>query len=209
MYLVAIDTRGLPATDLQEGFEELACSRDYFIEHIVRDPHTKRVNCPLAEVCGLGRGFYMYFQEYIPGHGAWLPPNDDDEAITDDQDLQNAWNEYFPLGQNNPAATLLTFDPTNGCARFNVQGIAHVLYDEGNYPLSKEQVWGLCELANEAKDMYFCNDFFHEKKAKYQLARWCGQYKRRGWGPSSIYEPRNLDGGRGGHLTRFHETCLI
>jgi hypothetical protein len=53
MFLVALDTRGLPAADLQEGFEELACSPKFFIDHIVRNPKTKRVNCPLAEICGL------------------------------------------------------------------------------------------------------------------------------------------------------------
>jgi hypothetical protein len=29
IYLVSVDTRGLPAPDLQEGFGEMACSREY------------------------------------------------------------------------------------------------------------------------------------------------------------------------------------
>jgi hypothetical protein len=105
MILVALDTRGLPAADLQEGFEELACSPKFFIDHIVRNPKTKRMNRPLAEICGLTKSL------------------------------------------------LLTLDPTTGYARFNVQGAAYVMYDDGNYPLLKEQVWGLCELANEAIDV--------------------------------------------------------
>jgi hypothetical protein len=217
MFLVALDTRGLPAGDLQEGFDELACSHEFFINHIVRNPNTKIATCPLAEICGLTKHLWVYFQEYTPGgHGSLLG---DDKAITD-QDVRDARSEYFPLGQqNNPAATLLTLDPTDGYARFNVQGVAYVLYDDGNYPISKEQVWGLCELAKEAKDVYFCDRFFHEGKAKYELAKWCRQYKSRSWGPSSIYEPRKIGKVDQRYSRRrrrhrrssalFSETCLL
>jgi hypothetical protein len=213
IYIVSVDTRGLPATDLQEGFEELECSRKVFVDTIVRNPKTRCVTCPIAEVCGLTKHLKLYFHEYMPGKGISIDENE--ESILDYEDvLQDAWSEYFPLGENNPGATLLTLDPTTGFASYNVQGLAFCVYDDGHYPLSKEQVWGLAELANEAKDVYFCDgDVYHHGRAKYDLAKWCTQYRKRSWGPSSIYAPRKLtkgpDAGAGGGFTHFSETCLI
>jgi hypothetical protein len=203
IYLVAIDTRGLPASDLQEGFEELKCSRDYFITHILHSFKTRCVTCSLAESCGLSKHVKIYFQQYLAGEG----------SARSDPDKELAWSEYFPLEQNNPGATLLTMDHSTGFARYNVQGIAYVLYDEGRYPVSKEQVWGLCEMANEAKDIYFCNKT--NREGQIMLSRWCKQYRKGHWGPSSIYQPRDLEHKRkcnSGQLacyTNFGETCLI
>ena len=210
MFLVALDTRGLPASDLQEGFEELTCCREYFQEHVVDNPKTVRVHCLLADLCGLKRDLTIYFQEYVPGHCAL-----GNKMVNEYQDIQDAWNEFFPLGENNPAATLLTFDPTTGYAQYNVKGIAYVVYDGGRYPLSKEQVWGLCEMANEAKDVYFCDHSHRGNQAKNALSRWCAQYRNRRWGPSVIYVPRKEEVEQREekeeepHMTHFGETCLL
>jgi len=185
VYLVAIDTRGLPATDLQEGFTEIECRREYFVSKIVQHRNAKCIVCPLAEVCGLNEHLRLYFFEYVPGHGTL----GERKGLQDDSQLQQAWSEFFPIGNNNAAATLLTIDPGSGYARYNIQGIAYAFYGDGSYPLSREQVWGLTELANEAKDVYFCDEF-NRPKGRFELGRWCRQYRQRKWGPPFIYDPR-------------------
>jgi hypothetical protein len=123
-YFVAIDTRGLPATDLQKGFMELACPSYCFSSYVVNDPYTKCIVCPLAETCGLSKHLKVYFREYYLGEGR--RPLEDEEI-----DKELAFSECFAVGSNNPAASLLTMDHSSGCVRYNIQGVAYVVYDDG------------------------------------------------------------------------------
>jgi hypothetical protein len=127
-YFVAVDTRGLSDTDFQEGLEELTCPRECFLRNVMHDPYTKCVTCPLAESCGLYKHMKIYFREYYLGEGS--RPLEYEEI-----DREVAWSELFANeeGDNNPAASLLTMDHSNGCARYNIQGVAYVVYDEGMY----------------------------------------------------------------------------
>lgn len=235
MNIVTIDTRGLPSSDLLEGYEELTCSREYFEAHILHAPNVKCVTCDIAEYCGLDN-LKIYFHEYRIGPAlneathetAWrlgdrsggetcdISLSSSSSDSTPQKILEDAWAAFFPVGNNNSAATLLTFDPETGFAKYHVYGIAYAVYDDGHYPLSKEQVWGLQELANEVKDIYFC-DPKHELTGKKALSRWCRQYQEHRWGPHSIYEPRmrpNTEVGLGKHgvhpwFSPFSQTCLM
>lgn len=221
MYIVSIDTRHLPSSDLLEGYEEITCPREEFEEIIRRNAdHARCVTCKVAEACGLDKHLKIYFFEAVLGYTSgsllgryWDCCSSSSREVL----LQDAWSDFFPMGENNPAASLLTFDPWTGFAKYNIQGMAYAVYDDGRYPLSKEQVWGIQELANEAKDVYFFDDE-HARRGWDLLMRWCEQYKRREWGPrSSIYEPRERED-EDEDIVRsaprrlnvlFSQTCLI
>jgi hypothetical protein len=187
MYVVAIDTRGLYSSDLNEGYDELTCSREYFSHHIQGHINTVCMPCFLADCCGLKKHLTLYFYEYLVEHTR-----------------EGAWESLFPIEENNPGASLLTMDLATGYPRYNVQGVAYVVYDDGRYPLSREQVWGIQEMANQAKDIYFRLDNDHNNNdnkeeqqyspyphpAMEQVSKWCRQYRDRQWGPKFIYVPR-------------------
>ena len=113
-----------------------------------------------------------------------------------------AWDSIFPTKENNPGATLLTLDPNTGFPKYNVQGIAFALYKNGEYPLSKEEVWEVVELAKEAMDvlLLYGNKRRHsggrrrrQAVVREDLKRRCHQFEDRRCGLSSVSEPRHLE----------------
>ena len=189
LYVVAIDTRGIPSSDLLEGYKELTCSRRCFQEKVLDHPQVVCVQCALGELCNLTEHLTIYFHEYT----------DENLQVGNELDKLKAWHSYFPIRENNPGATLLTINPNTGFPKYNIQGIAYALYKNGEYPLSKEQVWGVQELACEVRDMYFLHDQRHpggkcrRNCCRKDIARWCHQFEDRKWGPPSVYEPRHLE----------------
>lgn len=89
----------------------------------------------------------------------------------------------------NRAASLLTLDPDTGIAEYRIKGIAYVVLNDGVAPLSLNQVWGIQELINYAKDVYK-SDPDHERRGRKELLKSCKLYRHREWGPLSIYQPR-------------------
>lgn len=93
---------------------------------------------------------------------------------------------------NNGAATYLTMDPDTGLGEYIVEGQTYVVQDNGQAPLSKDQVWGLQEMVNCLMDVY------PNGKGKATLERWAEEYKRQTWKPPSgtggvaIYRPRSV-----------------
>lgn len=89
----------------------------------------------------------------------------------------------------NRAASLLTLDPETGIAECLIQGTAYVVLNDGVAPLSLNQVWGIQELINYAKDVYK-SDPDHERRGRKELLKSCKLYRQREWGPLSIYQSR-------------------
>ena len=193
MHVVAIDTRGIPTSDLLEGYEELTCSRRCFQEKVLDNPNVICFECGAhGDLSNITKHLTIYFHDYV----------DDNLKPGCERDRIKAWDSIFPTKENNPGATLLTLDPNTGFPKYNVQGIAFALYKNGEYPLSKEEVWEVVELAKEAMDvlLLYGNKRRHsggrrrrQEVVREDLKRRCHQFEDRRCGLSSNYEPRLLE----------------
>lgn len=88
------------------------------------------------------------------------------------------------LAENNGAATYLTVNPACGLADWIIYGKAFVVRDDGQYPLSRGQVWGIQEMVHCAMDTY---DMEPENilRGREALQQWATQYQTQSWTPSS------------------------
>jgi hypothetical protein len=146
LFVVEVDTSASGTSNSIDGYKESKCNADFFQKNVVENPKITCYKCQVAELCGLD--VKLYFKKYRLGlassyqqggiHGVEM-------TIMQSPDL---------LAGNNGAATLLTVDPENGLAKYIVKGKAYVVQDDGTYPLSKGQVWGLQEFVNCANDIY-------------------------------------------------------
>eukprot|EP00549_Striatella_unipunctata_P024661 CAMPEP_0118677744 /NCGR_PEP_ID=MMETSP0800-20121206/2805_1 /TAXON_ID=210618 ORGANISM="Striatella unipunctata, Strain CCMP2910" /NCGR_SAMPLE_ID=MMETSP0800 /ASSEMBLY_ACC=CAM_ASM_000638 /LENGTH=128 /DNA_ID=CAMNT_0006573467 /DNA_START=104 /DNA_END=490 /DNA_ORIENTATION=- len=100
--------------------------------------------------------------------------------------------------KNNGAATYLTIDPENGLGEYFVFGKTYVVRDDGRYPLSKEQVWGMTELIHSCMDGYG-GDPAKMPNGKKTLEACCKKYKEQKWehpdgigADTDIYSPRKV-----------------
>ena len=99
----------------------------------------------------------------------------------------------------NRAATLLTLDPRIGVPEVAILGKAYVVIDQGSYPVSRGQVWGIQEIANDASEVYRASISASKTsnessppiyKGIRDIVRWSKQYREGKWGPSFAYKPR-------------------
>ena len=181
LFVVVVDTRGMDPSNI-DGYKEHTCTQDFFDQHVKGNPKVRCVRSKVAEMCGLD--MKIYYHEHTPGHVRLredFPDEGRDRAM---EDMQS------PLGGTNAAASLLTFDPNNGDVTAKVLGKAYVLVNNGDYPLSNHQVWGIQELINEAKDVYDNSDVTDLNRGLNNLRRWCNQYQDQQWGPLTVYLPR-------------------
>jgi hypothetical protein len=81
----------------------------------------------------------IYFHEHVPGHVRY-------EEEPPEIAISLAMEKMHPLGHTNRAAMLLTFDPHTGFPEYKVLGKAYVVVNDGEFPLSSRQVWGIEEL---------------------------------------------------------------
>ncbi len=167
LYFVTVDTRGMSSSDIR-GYKEHTSSFSYFRNHIAGHPDTVCYRSKVAKLCGLD--LKIYFKE---DHGC------------------NARGNASTAGKRdiNRAASLLTLDPETGMAEHRVQCVAYVVLNDGVAPLSLNQVWGIQELINYAKDVYK-SDPDHERRGRKDLLKSCKLYRHREWGPLSIYQSR-------------------
>ena len=102
----------------------------------------------------------------------------------------------------NRAATLLTLDPRVGIPEVAILGKAYVVLNHGSYPVSRGQVWGIQEIANDASEVYRASMSAmknkispstqppHTYRGVRDIVRWSKQYREGKWGPSFAYKPR-------------------
>jgi hypothetical protein len=167
LYFVAVDARGRSSSDIR-GYQECTSSFRYFRKNIVGNPDITCYDCKVANLCGLN--MKIYFQ------------NDEASTINDGADT------VVKKGINR-AASLLTLDPVTGFAEHRIRGAAYVVLDDGVAPLSLNQVWGIQELINYARDIY-SSDSEHRQRGQKELLRSCKLYRLEEWGPLSIYRSR-------------------
>ena len=167
LYFVSVDTRGMSSSDVR-GYQEHTSSFSYFRNHIAGHPRIVCCRSKVAKLCGLD--LKIYFK------------NESSSTINGDMDT-------IRKQDINRAASLLTLDPDTGLAEHRIQGIAYVVLNDGVAPLSLNQVWGIQELINYAKDVYK-SDPEHERRGRKELLKSCKLYRYREWGPLSIYQPR-------------------
>ena len=136
----------------------------------------KKIKCKIAELCGLDMEIYFH-------KGSQLErPGDPTQGINP-----------------NRAATLLTLDPRIGVPEVAILGKAYVVIDQGSYPVSRGQVWGIQEIANDASEVYRASISASKTsnessppiyKGIRDIVRWSKQYREGKWGPSFAYKPR-------------------
>eukprot|EP00538_Stauroneis_constricta_P006944 CAMPEP_0119545814 /NCGR_PEP_ID=MMETSP1352-20130426/459_1 /TAXON_ID=265584 /ORGANISM="Stauroneis constricta, Strain CCMP1120" /LENGTH=219 /DNA_ID=CAMNT_0007590417 /DNA_START=49 /DNA_END=708 /DNA_ORIENTATION=- len=164
LYVVSVDTRGKSSSDIS-GYEEHLSSEKFFTNNIVGHADAICFKSIVAELCGLDMKVYFHKSALVANKGISGP-------------------------ELNRAATLLTLDPKTGFSRYHVRGIAYVVLSDGLAPLSFRQVWGIQELANYAKDTYKINPE-NLGAGRRNLLRLCKDYRKKEWGPLSIYEYRS------------------
>lgn len=167
LYFVTVDTRGKSSSDIR-GYQEQTTSFSYFRKNIIGHGEAFCYKCKVAKLCGLD--VKIYFRN--------------DDSYTTSGDSNTVTRQEI-----NRAASLLTLDPETGMAEHRVRGVAYVVLNDGVAPLSVNQVWGLQELINYAKDVYK-SDPDHEKRGYKELLKSCKLYRRKEWGPLSIYQSR-------------------
>lgn len=167
LYFVTVDTQGRSSSDIR-GYQEYISSFRYFSKHIAGHPDIVCYKCKVAKLCGLDMKVYFL--------------NDDTTTVHDDANT-------VVRKEINRAASLLTLDPSTGLAEHRIRGVAFVVLDDGVAPLSLNQVWGIQELINYAKDVYQSDSRQH-KSGKKELLKSCKLYRQKEWGPLSIYQTR-------------------
>jgi hypothetical protein len=167
LYFVTVDTRGRSSSDIH-GYQECVSSFQYFRKNIAGNPDIVRYKCKVAKLCGLD--MKIYFQ------------NDKVSTVNDGSDT------VVERGMNR-AASLLTLDPATGFAEHHIRGAAYVVLDDGVAQLSTNQVWGIQELINYARDIYK-SDSEHRIRGQKELLKSCKLYRHKEWGPLSIYQTR-------------------
>lgn len=181
MYVVVVDTRAMSPSEI-DGYEEHRCTHQFFKENIFERPNIKWTRSKVAVLCGMN--MKIFFHDYVKNRPRVLRESPELAIKLEEKELN-------PMNKVNGAATLLTFDPRTGCPEYTVMGKAFVVVDSGDYPLSDHQVWGIQDLISEARDLYHC-DPEHLHRGHRQLVRWCEAYRKREWGPLTIYEPRPI-----------------
>lgn len=190
-YIVIVDSRERQSTSDLEGYKEYQCSAAHFNELIVNHYNNVCIDCEVAKLCGMDIKVYFY-----------EPLN---ETHTSIQMYHSHSHHHF---HTNGIATSLTFNPDTGRYKHMIYGKAYVVWEDGDLPLSKRQVWGIHELIKEARklynhpescsgridgDMAIQNDHLEATlhyKARRQLMKWCSEYQVGTWHPHWFYEPR-------------------
>ena len=114
----------------------------------------------MGQDCGLD--IKVYTMKKYPGLGSlyWEFPKERALVLTfkgGPMEVQMgimAHNNPIIIGKNNGAAAYLTVNPACGLADWIICGKAFVVRDDGRYPLSRGQVWGIQEMVNCAMKIY-------------------------------------------------------
>jgi hypothetical protein len=163
--VVSIDSRGRCTSDAAT-FKEHTCALSYFQVKIAKHSSACCHKSKVAALCGLDMKVYFH-------------KNHDASTHVENKE------------QINQAATLLCMSPSSGFAKHHIRGVAYVVVNDGLAPLSWHQVWGLVELINDASS-YYQRD---QDLGKEELIKLINLYRKRFYGPLSIYKSRNDEGG--------------
>mmetsp|Transcript_27716 Transcript_27716/g.67459 ORF Transcript_27716/g.67459 Transcript_27716/m.67459 type:complete len:194 (+) Transcript_27716:65-646(+) len=186
LYVVELDTRNLLSNDI-DGYKESRCNPDFFQSRIRDHPRMVSHQSEVATMCGLN--LKLYFIKYKTGlahHYRRGGEADVMQLVAFQPDL---------LSSNNGAATFLTTNVDTGLSEHIVCGKAYVVRDEGKYPLSKGQVWGIQEMIHCVMDIYDM-DPENMREGRQTLERWTTEYPTGNWEPRSgtggvdMYSPR-------------------
>ena len=165
-YIVIVDSRERQSTSDLEGYKEYQCTTSHYNELIVNHYNNQCIRCDVAKLCGMNIKIYFY----------------------DLEQQHHSINQYHSCPTNG-IATSLTFNPNTGFYKRLIYGKAYIVWNDGDLPLSKRQVWGLHEMIKEARELY--HDRRSIWKATRQLKKWCNEYQIGIWHPHWFYEQRH------------------
>lgn len=176
LYIIELDTSKDGLSGAISGYKESTCDAEFWRQKIVENPKITCFQSQVAELCGLD--VKLYFQKYRVGLGQYYREGGEARC------MQAMMNDSGIFSGNNGGATFLTIDPENGLAEYIVVGKAYVVCDDGRYPLSKGQLWGLQEMVNCAEDFYDM-DQENMREGHRALTNWSEQYRHQKWTPHS------------------------
>ena len=188
IHVVEVDTRPYGYSSDIQGYKQKTCNRKFWQKNIVGNPRINMIPCAVAQECGLN------IKMYVAKRKKWLAPYYRAGGVAAMEAAMIAAGSGM-LSSNNGAATLLNIELMTGLAEWMVCGKAYIVRDDGDYPLSEGQVWGLQEMVNCAMDVY---DFEPEnmRRGHALLQEWTRAYRMQSWIPHSgtggvdIYEPK-------------------
>ena len=189
VHVVELDTRNTQTTDITR-YVETTCDMKFWKEQIVNNPRVIMIPSSISQKCGMN--IKMYVAKYKKGLNQFYKEQGFDgvnAAIMADSGI---------LSSNNGGGTLLNVDIDTGYADWIVCGKAYVVCDDGKYPLSKSQLWGLVEMVNCLMDIYDADPAI-KRIAKHTFESWAKEYKKKIWEPPTraggvaLYQPKALD----------------
>ena len=188
VHVVEVDTRGCGGSANPRGYKQNTCTRKLWQEQIVGNPRINMIPCTVAQECGLN--IKMYVAKRKKGFAPYYRAG----GVAAVERAMMAAGAGLMAG-NNGAATFLNIDMTTGLAEWNVCGKAYIVRDDGDYPLSEGQVWGLQEMVHCAMDVYDC-DPENMRRGHAALQEWTRAYRTQSWIPNygtggmDIYGPK-------------------
>ena len=190
VHVVAVHTKDI--SSCIEGYTEQKCSGSFWRKNILENEKIVSLKCPVADLCGLP-GFTIYCHKSKCHAGldhAWRKGGE----VAAMRHFQNVSTTL--MSENNGAATFLTLQLDTGLCESMITGKVYIVCDEGRYPLSKYQVWGIQGMINCASDTY---DMSPAKMVEGEetLRQWAKDYRKQTWEPRSgsigpIYAPKSV-----------------
>lgn len=176
LYVVEVNTRQTLSSN-SNGYKEKTCKRKVWEKRVLDNPNIICIKSPVADLCGFHNlSIYVSKSQCKPGMGSYYRKGGMDAVMT----MLTQNQDYAEL--NNGAVTFLTTTPDTGFTDWWVTGKAYIVCDEGKYPLSKGQVWGIQEMINCVMDVY---DAEHMREGEETLHRWAEEYRSRTFVPPS------------------------
>jgi hypothetical protein len=180
VHMVTIDRLGSNETwdcdqDEVPGFDQLSCSKEYWLRHFLHNPRVKMIPCKIAAMCGLD--ISMYVKKYKKGFNKYYREGGS-EAV-----MRAIYSNQNYLLENNGSGTFLTIDPESGLSEWQICGKLYIVCNGGSYPLTVGEVWGLKEMVKCVMN-HFDLSPQPMSHGRCILRNWANQYQARIWMPT-------------------------
>ena len=193
VHVVAVNTKEYGKSTHIEGYTEQECSDSVWRKNILENKKIVSLKCPVADLCGLpGFTIYCTTSKCHAGLDQTWRKGGKVAAMRHFQIISNTL-----MSENNGAATYLTSQLDTGLCEAVITGKVYIVCDEGRYPLSKFQVWGIQEMINCAMDIYDM-DPANMVEGEETVRQWAKDYRTQTWEPMSgsagrpIYAPKSV-----------------
>lgn len=177
VHVVEVNTRNGGRSFWFKGYKERLCDAAFWKKNIVDNPKIIRIESPVAKLCGFKNfAIYVHKKHLKKGTGFYYRLSGESAVMS----LID--NNPHLLAKNNGAATFLTIQTDIGLPDWIVEGKVYIVCDEGRYPLSKGQVWGIQQMIRCSMDTYDM-DPENMRLGQQLLYTWSEEYKLRIWEP--------------------------